>query len=221
MRIPAVVVAIPLMGALAVACAGERLTESAPPGFALSPEAANLAPGGSLTLRPQPVGGAAAVDTLRFFWSSSAPAIASVNENGVVIAHRAGEARIAATVGGTSAVSVIVVRAETSAPPPTTPPPTTPPPTTPPPAAAVATVTVTMASNVIEVGQSRQATATLRAANGTVLTGRTVTWQSSDPSKATVSSTGVVTAKKKGAVTITATSEGRSGSFVLQVREDD
>ena len=80
MRTLAAIVAVPLVGAFAVACAGERLTQPAPPGFALSPEAANLTPGGSLVLRPQPVGDAGFVDTLRFFWSSSDPGIASVNE---------------------------------------------------------------------------------------------------------------------------------------------
>ena len=78
-----------------------------------------------------------------------------------------------------------------------------------------------MSSSTLEEGQSRQAVATLRAANGTVLTGRTVTWQSSNPSRATVSSSGVVTAKKKGSVMITATSEGKHGTIAVQVREDD
>jgi uncharacterized protein YjdB len=59
-----------------------------------------------------------------------------------------------------------------------------------------------------------QLTATLRAANNSVVTGRTVTWESSDPSIATVSGTGLVTGVAASAqfVTITATSEGKSGT---------
>ena len=46
----------------------------------------------------------------------------------------------------------------------------------------VATVTVTPASSSLTVGQTGQLTATLRDAAGNVLTGRTVTWSSNQPS---------------------------------------
>jgi len=52
----------------------------------------------------------------------------------------------------------------------------------------------------------------MRDANGGVLSGRTATWASSNTALATVTSAGVVTALAAGTVTITATSEGRSGS---------
>jgi uncharacterized protein YjdB len=50
-----------------------------------------------------------------------------------------------------------------------------------------------------------------------VLTDRTITWSSSDTHKATVSDTGVVTGIMQGGVTITATSEGKSGSASVTV----
>jgi uncharacterized protein YjdB len=64
------------------------------------------------------------------------------------------------------------------------------------------------------VGNTVQLTATLRAANNAVLTGRTVTWASSDTTIARVSGSGLVTgvAASSQFVTITASSEGRSGA---------
>jgi hypothetical protein len=56
-----------------------------------------------------------------------------------------------------------------------------------------------------------------RDASGAAVTGRVVTWASSDPGKATVSATGVVTGVDVGTATITATSEGRSAATTVTV----
>lgn len=56
-----------------------------------------------------------------------------------------------------------------------------------------------------------------RAADGRVLSGRTVSWSSSNTAVATVASSGTVTAADPGTATITATSEGRTGSVELTV----
>jgi len=61
----------------------------------------------------------------------------------------------------------------------------------------------------------------LKDANGNVLTGRVVTWTSSNQSRASVSSSGLVVATvplNKGTVTITATSEGKSGTSLVTVQ---
>ncbi len=78
----------------------------------------------------------------------------------------------------------------------------------------VNTVTVTPADTTLRVGNTVQLTATLRASNNSVLTGRTVTWASSDTTIARVNASGLVTgvAASSQFATITATSEGRSGS---------
>jgi uncharacterized protein YjdB len=57
----------------------------------------------------------------------------------------------------------------------------------------------------------------VRDENGTIVTNRAVTWSSSDPTVATVSPTGVVSALTPGAATITATSESKSGSSAITV----
>jgi uncharacterized protein YjdB len=88
-------------------------------------------------------------------------------------------------------------------------------PPVPPVPAPVASVTVTPATASIGVGATRQVAAALKDSAGTVLTGRTVTWTSSNSGVATVSASGLVQAVGVGTATITATSEGKSGSAAI------
>jgi uncharacterized protein YjdB len=81
----------------------------------------------------------------------------------------------------------------------------------------VATVTVTLPRPLVRVGESMTATAVPRDSAGNALTGRTVTWSTTSPAVATVSSAGVVSTVTAGTTTITATSEGRAGTAALQV----
>jgi hypothetical protein len=83
--------------------------------------------------------------------------------------------------------------------------------------AAVATVTVAPATVSIQKNATQQLTATLRDSSGNVLTGRAITWSSSSMSAATVSAAGLVTGVNSGSATITATSEGKSGTAVVTV----
>ena len=88
----------------------------------------------------------------------------------------------------------------------------------PPPPAAVASVTVTLAPTTINVGQTSQATAVLRDAQNNVLTGRTVTWSSSNSAVASVNaSSGAVSGVAAGTANIIATSEGRTGQAQVTV----
>jgi len=90
------------------------------------------------------------------------------------------------------------------------------PPTQQPPApAAVATVELTPTSPSVLAGSTVQISATTKDAQGSVLTGRTITWTTSNSALATVSSTGLVTTIAPGNATITATSEGKSGTAVV------
>ena len=86
----------------------------------------------------------------------------------------------------------------------------------------VSSVSLTNASGTLQYGQTVQLTASVLSSNGAVLTGRPLTWSSSNDAIASVSPTGLVTA---GAVrggsaetaTITVTSEGRSASAAVTV----
>lgn len=83
--------------------------------------------------------------------------------------------------------------------------------------APVATVTVTSPASVVFVGNTLAMTATPRDAGGAALAGRTILWASSDNSKASVSSEGIATGIAAGSTTITATTEGKSGSLAITV----
>jgi len=83
--------------------------------------------------------------------------------------------------------------------------------------AAVASVSVSPSTASIVVGGTQQLAATLRDASGNVLTGRTITWVSSNTAMATVTAGGLATGVAIGTTTATATSEGVSGSSALTV----
>lgn len=130
-------------------------------------------------------------------WTSAAPTIADVTQTGVVTGMLVGTAEITATVEGKQGKATVVVNTSAS---------------------TVATITVTPATLNVSGGSTKQLVATLRDASGNSLTGRTVTWTTSNQDRATVSSTGLVTlAPVDGMVTITATAEGKSASASLTV----
>jgi len=126
-------------------------------------------------------------------WSTSNPAVATVNGTGTITTIAPGTALItAASEGQVGSAQLTVV---------------------PPP---VATVSVVVASSV-SAGSTANASAVLRDANGNVLTGRVVSWVSSAPAVATVNAVGVVTGVALGTSTITATSEDKVGTATITV----
>jgi hypothetical protein len=84
---------------------------------------------------------------------------------------------------------------------------------------AVATVTVTAPAGQVVPGQTKQLAVVLRDAAGAELTGRVVTFSSSSDAIARVSDTGLVTAVAPGQATITATSEAKTATVTIVVRE--
>jgi uncharacterized protein YjdB len=131
-------------------------------------------------------------------WASGATAVATVNGSGLVSGVAAGAATITATSEGQSGGAAVTV-------------------TTVPPPAPVASVAVSPATASVAVAQTVQLVATPKDASGNALTGRVVTWASGATAVATVNGTGRVTGVAGGAATITATSEGQSGSAAITV----
>ena len=127
-------------------------------------------------------------------WSTSASGVATVNNSGLVTAQGQGSATITATSEGQSGTASITVSI-----------------------IPVASVTVSPSSLNLSVGQTGQLTATPRDAAGNPLTGRVVTWSTSASNVATVNNNGVVTAQAEGTATITAASEGQSGTASVTV----
>ena len=81
----------------------------------------------------------------------------------------------------------------------------------------VASVTVSPASAAVQAKSTLQLAAITKDANGNVLSGRGITWASTNNSIATVSSTGLVTGVAAGTAQINATSESKVGSAAITV----
>ena len=113
-------------------------------------------------------------------WASSNASVASVN-SGTVTAIKEGTATITASAGGKSSTCTVKVSAKV---------------------VAVTSITLDKTSLSLKVGETETITATVSPYNAT---DKTITWNSSDVSVATVSD-GKVTAKKSGTATITAKS---------------
>src|SRR2546426_506737 len=127
-------------------------------------------------------------------WSDLNAAIATVSATGLVTGVAAGAATITATSEGKSGTASVTVAN-----------------------VPVASVTVSPTAPNMYVGGTVQLTATPKDAAGNVLTGRVVTWASSNAAVATVSATGLVTGGAAGGVAIAATSEGQSASATISV----
>ena len=83
---------------------------------------------------------------------------------------------------------------------------------------AVATITLEPTSALIGVGATRQFVATMKDAFTNAITGRAVTWTSSDNSIATVDANGLARGVGAGAAQITASAEGKTAAATLTVQ---
>src|SRR5258708_2558285 len=83
--------------------------------------------------------------------------------------------------------------------------------------APVAIVVMSSAAVSVVAGQTVQLTATPEDAGGNPLSGRVVTWASTNPGAASINSSGLVSGVAAGAATVSATSEGQSGTVAVAV----
>ena len=129
-------------------------------------------------------------------WSSSNGSIASVS-NGLITARSAGTVTITAKAGGKrDTVRVTVLEDEV----------------------AVTKVSINRSSLTLDVGDTYQLRATVSPSNAT---NQTVTWSSSNRNIASVSTSGKVTAKGAGTVTITAKAGGKSDTIRVTVNKEE
>src|SRR6185503_14474051 len=127
-------------------------------------------------------------------WSSSNTVVATIDSTGVITALSPGTTTITGRIDGHSGQATFTV---TTVP--------------------VASVSISPANVSLNIGGTQLMSVTVRDASGNTLTGRQVTWSSSDPTKASVSPTGTVQAIAAGTTTIVATSEGKSASATVTV----
>ena len=125
-------------------------------------------------------------------WKTSDASVVTVS-NGVVRAVKVGTANITATSGGKSATCSVTVEAT-----------------------PVTSLTLDKTSASLKVGETFTLKATVKPDDAT---DKTVTWETSDASVATVSN-GVVKAVKIGSATITATAGGKSATCTVVVEDN-
>jgi uncharacterized protein YjdB len=134
-------------------------------------------------------------------WTSQDPTIATVTSDGVVAAKTTGDADIVATSAGVAGMTKVKV---TGVPP-----------------VPVASILLNVDQTSLSGGHFTFATATTLDASAQALSGRAITWSTSDPtvlSVVTLNGTKAkVNARKQGTATVTATSEGKSASVTVTV----
>lgn len=164
----------------------------------IAPATLQLQPGetSNLTATPRDAEGGALTGR-NLVWNSGNPSVATVSASGLVTGVSDGTATITATAGSIVGSATVTVRS------------------------SVASISLTPSTAELVVGRAPiTLAASVRSNNGRELTDRPLQWSSSAPTVATVNASGVVTAVAPGQSTISATSEGVSGSAVIVVAPD-
>ena len=128
-------------------------------------------------------------------WMTNNVTVASVSQTGRVTALVPGTAVITAVIDGVSATSSVTVKL-----------------------VPVASVRITPSSPTIAAGKSVTLTARVMDSAGNILSGRTVTWSSSDTRTVTVDQAGVATGVRRGSAVVSATAEGKLGTATVTVQ---
>ncbi len=130
-------------------------------------------------------------------WQSSAPSVVSIDAaTGLATALGNGQATLSATVDGKTGQAVVLVDQQ------------------------VGTVEISPTSaSASSLGATQQFTASAKDGNGALISGVKFLWVSSDPSVATVDSTGKVTVRGPGVATITVAARGVPAHAVLTVTQ--
>jgi MYXO-CTERM domain-containing protein len=161
----------------------------------VAPTTATVTAGGTqqftATVRDQ-YGAAMAGETVT--WTSSDPAVATVDASGLATAVAAGSADVIAHDGAITGSGTLTVTAP-----------------------VVDHVVVTPPSATATVGNTQQFTAQAFDASDAVIAGATFTWSSDDDTIATVDGAGLATAVAEGSATITATASGVDGTATFTV----
>jgi uncharacterized protein YjdB len=162
----------------------------------IAPDKADLLVAGSTNLVATPYDSrGASIVGRTVVWMTNNATVAAVSQTGQVTGILPGAAVITAVIDGVSGTSAITVRL-----------------------VPVARVTVTPSTVAIDAGKTATLTARVTDAAGNVLTGREVTWTSSDTRIVTVDQAGVVRGVRSGTVVVTATSEGKFGTSSVKVK---
>lgn len=194
---------VALLAMLQASCGGDDGNGPVAAKIAVAPDTATIRIGQSAAFVATPVDAKGNVIGVngQIAWTTSAPTVATVDNTGKVTGVGAGTADVIASVdkiSGSAKVTVLRV--------------------------PVARMDVTPTSVSFNRSQTRQLTASLFAADNSVLTDRTITWTTSSATVVTVSPTSgasvTLTAVAPGPATVTATSEGVTRDVAVTVQPD-
>ncbi len=203
-------------GAVVIRATSEGTTGDATETVGVDPVATVTVVLGSASLNPGQTMGASAIvrdatgnvlNGRTVSWSSLNTNVATVSIGGTISAVTPGNATIRATVESQTGDATFTVTA----------PAPTQQPASPPPPASTAVVSVTLDSTSLAPGHSAGAHSAAKDAQGNVLSGKTTVWASLNPSVASVTTAGVVTAQSSGTASIQGTIDGINGAASLTV----
>lgn len=141
----------------------------------------------------------ALVSISQFAWSTSDPAIATVNSSGVVTPLSVGTVQIIASADKIGRATLVILPATINI------------------SISPAVDTILVTLPIVATRDTIHLTATARDLFGTVLPGTVFSWVSSTPSVATVEGTGLVRAVGVGVTTISAFASGHSAAAQVHV----
>lgn len=189
--------ALPALLVVATAC--DSTDVQVPAAVSISPAALTLTSLGATSRLAAAVSDAsgAAIRDPDVTWWSAEPTVATVGDDGLVTAVANGAAPIRATAGSATAWMVVTVAQE------------------------VAIITLSPAEVVLNTtGDTATVTAVAVDAGGSAVARPTLVWDSDDPTVATVSQTGLVTAVAPGTTAVLAESGARSGAASARVEHE-
>ena len=159
------------------------------------PDTLRLGPGASSRLLATAYNGSGnAVSGLALTWGSSSPAVATVDQTGMVTAVAAGTSTVTASAGGQTGSAAVIVATPT-----------------------VAALTIVPDTLSVAPGAVGQLKATASDAAGHVLSGLPVTWGSSNSAVATVDTVGNVTGVATGTAQVSAAVGGHTATATVIV----
>lgn len=188
-----------LAASLSAACSSGPIDAASVDSIVVAPQTATVMVGTSLSLTAEVHDTEGNLLPVRVTWASEDPSVASVSQNGIVTGLKTGSVRIAASTWGKNGVATITVSPALTVFP------------------QVGRIVIAPANPRVTEGQTIQLTATVLDVNDQTITGMTITWTSSNTSRATVDNTGLVLAISSGTVNISASAGGKTASTTVRV----
>jgi uncharacterized protein YjdB len=177
------------MASVLVACGGSSSTQAVSKVLVI-PSVSSVSINGKQTYTANAVDKDGNAVSATFTWSSSAPAVATIDSNGLAVGKSAGSTKITATTDNVTSAAVDLTVLP-----------------------SVASVELSPLSATIRVGEKQQFTATAKDASGKTIEGAVIAWAVSSSVIATMDKNGQATGISAGTVQVTASTGGISSQI--------